>query len=255
MTCDDVTREAIDLLAYGEAAADRAALEAHLDACATCRTALADLQAIRQGIEARGTVEAPRGGDWTAFMAALDTRLDAVDRARGRWRTVRAGVLALAATLVVGIALGAWWEHTRRAAAPEPIAVSGGAPPAVVTQEVAVASVGATHLERSKLVLLGLLSKDANAPDADWTYERKVAGDLLPDTSLYRLAAERQHLAGLARVLKDLELVLLQTSLSDEGEAGTLARAQRVIRNRDLLTRIDTLSDRDAAPTRTAGGA
>ncbi len=257
MTCDDVTPDAVELLAFGEGTpAERAALDAHVAGCDACRARLEEIETIRRAIDGRGVVDAPPGGDWAPFMARLEARLDQADRARARWRPRGTFIVALAATLVLGVALGVWWEHGRRAVpAPQRLGVVAAAGSPVVPQDVAVAAVSVTHLERSKLVLLGLLNKDGSAAGADWTYEQKVAGELLPDTSLYRLAAQRQQLPGLARVLRDLELVLLQASLSDEGDAATLARLQRVIRDRDLLTRIDALADRAAAaPARASRG-
>jgi hypothetical protein len=46
--------------------------------------------------------------------------------------------------------------------------------------------------------------------------------------------------------MSDLELVLLQTSLADRQDPATLARLQRLIRKRDLVTRMDVawLGDR-----------
>ena len=48
------------------------------------------------------------------------------------------------------------------------------------------------HFERSKLVVLGLATLDPqHARATDWQHERQLATSLLPDTRLYRLAAER----------------------------------------------------------------
>ena len=51
------------------------------------------------------------------------------------------------------------------------------------------------HFERSKLVVLGLATKDpAQVTSADWTYERDLAATLLTDTRMYRMAAEDRGL-------------------------------------------------------------
>jgi hypothetical protein len=72
-----------------------------------------------------------------------------------------------------------------------------------------VAAVGEQHLERSKLVLLGLTSKDAEeTTSSEWHFERELASRLLADTRLYRQAAEEQGLATMAGVMRDLEFVL-----------------------------------------------
>jgi hypothetical protein len=99
------------------------------------------------------------------------------------------------------------------------------------------------HFERSKLVVLGLATKDpADASGADWEYERTLAGTLLTDTRLYRLAAEERGLGSLASVMEDLELVLLQASMSDTPDASALEQLQRVIRKRDLVTKIELVT-------------
>jgi hypothetical protein len=43
----------------------------------------------------------------------------------------------------------------------------------------------------------------------------------------------------LARVMGDLELVLLQTSLADTPDADVLEQIQRLIHKRDLVTKMD----------------
>ncbi len=86
------------------------------------------------------------------------------------------------------------------------------------------------HFEKSKLVVLGLATKTADQRHpADWAYERELATSLLNDTRLYRLAAEDRGLDNLAGVMRDLELVLLQTSLTDANDPSSLPQLQRLI--------------------------
>ena len=96
------------------------------------------------------------------------------------------------------------------------------------------------HFERSKLVVLGLATKDSSALNAaDWSYERDAASSLLRDTRLYRAAAEERGLSTLAGVMRDLELVFLQTSMSEEPDPASLEQLQRLIRRRDLVTKLN----------------
>jgi hypothetical protein len=95
------------------------------------------------------------------------------------------------------------------------------------------------HFERSKLVLLGLATRDVDeADDAAWQYERDLATTLLDDTRLYRRAAEERGMTTLAGVMHDLEVVLLQTSMTEAPDARTLEQLQQLIRRRDLLTKM-----------------
>ncbi len=170
MTCDERTREGIERLAHGDVpATDRTALERHVASCAACRDALDDLRTIGREMHARGAVSAPPGGDWMVFMARLDRRLDEADgrprsddeehprRTQGHEEhemvkssascpsllrvlrvsveSRRRAVLALAATLVVGIALGSWWTRGRQPATPAPVAASGPSAPVVIAQQ------------------------------------------------------------------------------------------------------------------------
>lgn len=103
-----------------------------------------------------------------------------------------------------------------------------------------LAAVSEQHFERSRLVVLGLTARDPRRASArDWEYERRMAGSLLEDTRLYKQAAADRGMTSLAGVMSDLELVLLQTSLADRQDPATLARLQRLIRKRDLVTRMD----------------
>ena len=102
------------------------------------------------------------------------------------------------------------------------------------------AAVSEEHFERSKLVILGLATRDAHTVSpSDWAYERQLAGALLDDTRLYKQAAQARGLGALAGVMSDLELVLLQTSLTEEPDAATLNRLQRLIRKRDLVSKME----------------
>jgi hypothetical protein len=99
------------------------------------------------------------------------------------------------------------------------------------------------HFERSKLVVLGLATKDpADRRASDWAYERELASSLLNDTRMYRLAAEDRGLTHIAGVMRDLEMVLLQTSMTDEKDPGALRQIQRVIQKRDLLEKMDAVA-------------
>ena len=103
----------------------------------------------------------------------------------------------------------------------------------------ALSALSDQHFERSKLVVLGIATKDAR--QADWAYERQLAGTLLSDTRLYRVAAEERGMQSLAGVMRDLELVLLQTSMSEQRDTASLEHLQRLIRRRDLITKMEVV--------------
>jgi hypothetical protein len=98
------------------------------------------------------------------------------------------------------------------------------------------------HLERSKLVVLGLATRDPHARARDWQYERALAGTLLSDTRLYRQAAMQDGASDVERVMRDLETVLLEASMSDQTDRAALARVQRLIARRDLVVKMQVMA-------------
>jgi hypothetical protein len=112
-----------------------------------------------------------------------------------------------------------------------------------------LATVGMRHLERSKLVVLGLATKEVDAASAtDWNYERQLATGLLNDTRLYRIAAEHRGLTSLANVMKDLELVLLQAAMAETTDRNALPQIQRFIQKRGLVQKMDVVGTTGLLP-------
>jgi hypothetical protein len=253
-TCHVQASGTIELLFYGELPpARRAEVERHLASCAGCRAALDELREISEALAGRPVVDAPAGGDWAGFMARLEPSLAEARTAAPRRMTGRlAPLLAMAALLAlvtIGVVSLVTWRGqlegiesdtgiasmTPEAAALDP----DGDSPVVPTAEAALAAVSEQHLARSKLVVLKLANGDR---DGDLSYERRLASSLLDDTRLYRLAAEQRGMSSLARVMEDLELVLLQTSMSESLDADTLTQIQRLIRKRDLVTKMNAVA-------------
>ena len=76
MSCHLQAGGTIELYFYGELPlAERAEVQAHMGQCAECRAALDDLSVIRAALAVRPDVATPPGGDWSGFMARLDTRI------------------------------------------------------------------------------------------------------------------------------------------------------------------------------------
>lgn len=260
--CDVQASGAIELWFYGELDPDeRRRIEFHLAVCAECRGALDELKTIRNALATRPVVTAPPGDDWTSLMSRIDLAVAQESRSPAkvvamppRSRPVPA-YLAMAAVLTLVTASVTYLARHResrpvestvatRVEAPSatvaPLPAADPGAPASAPQSDPFAAISEQHFERSKLVILGLASRDPhNSSSSDWAYERQLAGALLDDTRLYKQAAEARGLGPLAGVMSDLELVLLQTSLSDQGDAATLDRLQRLIRRRDLVSKME----------------
>ncbi len=241
----------IELYFYGELdASGRARVAAHLGRCEACRERLDDLAAIRRALAGRPVVDAPPAADWSGFMRRLDRStvalrpLNAPRRALTHLRVLA----AMAATLTIA-ALGIYMAMRVRQAAPppRPAAIAERAVPPAGGPAVPVADplreATAEHLERSKLVVLGLTALDPRQTHAaDWQYERRLAGTLLDDTRLYREMAQKRGLTDVAHVMRDLETVLIETSMSDSADREALARVQRLIAKRDLVVKMQLAS-------------
>jgi hypothetical protein len=246
-------------------AIERARTTAHLRECAVCRQRLDELQAIRRALASSPQVDAPPAGDWSGFMRRLDAAVKparrsvppvaVLERRRGAW-TVRQ-VVALAA-MVALVTIGVVTAARFRAAAPAgaPAVASNGetslAVPSAATAatdatrnaEQSLREISAEHLERSKLVVLGLATRDPEHTSADdWQYERRLAGTLLSDTRLYRLAAQDRGVSDVAHVMRDLETVFLEASLSDSSDKDALERVQRLIDKRGLVVKMQVMSN------------
>jgi hypothetical protein len=268
MTCVIQAAGTIELFFYGELpAAERAEVQSHLRLCAECQQALEDLAVIRAALASRPEVAAPPGGDWAAFMTRLD---DAIRRTSGGWdgpgdsgrdegstRPALVETLAwqrrivpyLAVAALLALVTASVLMRLRQPSGPVPASAlveSGQTGPREIASprpaNAGLVSLSGQHFERSKLVVLGLATKDATKPGEDsWGYERELASTLLDDTRLYRQAAEERGMKTLAGVMRDLELVLLQTSMSENPDGESLEQLQRLIRRRDLLTKMNAV--------------
>ncbi len=228
----------VELYFYDELEpSERAAFEAHVPGCRSCRAALAELEEIRTALAPMRAQGERSEFEWRAFMRRLDARLDAESAPR---RRTSPGVLVaagIAATLAIGVVTGVLWQRER--------ARELGVPTPAIDNELRddrerSRDAAAEHLDRAKIVLLGLANKDAGAVSVDdWSYERSLAASLLPDTRLLRLSALEEGDGEMASLLSDLEVLLLQTSFSAEHDRATLSRLQRYINRRDLLVRTE----------------
>ncbi|MCA1650581.1 MAG: hypothetical protein LC753_09980 [Acidobacteria bacterium] len=257
--CGILASGEVELYFYDELDdAARVSVERHVGACEECRRALEELSVIRAALSARPEVTAPPGADWSGFMARLDAavRRDRPSTTSGESGPVTPARIAVAPprAYVAYLAVAALLAlvtmsvvFVLRARAPEqPVVTTSASPPAPSpAPALGLASLSEQHFERSKLVVLGLASKDArSASAADWGYERELASTLLSDTRLYRMAAEDSGLRPLADVMGDLEILLLQTSMSTGNADGeNLEQLQRLISKRDLLAKMDVVAN------------
>ena len=237
--CLHASSERLTLYFYGELSdGERRAFDEHVASCDACTASLTELALMRSALAARADVSRPPG-EWDAFMGRLLLRLKNAGHGDGAARQVPTHrplgwrALAVAAALLLAVGAGVTWQRAVLSPGNTRSADAGSG-------EIALSAAAEQHLERAKLVVLGLAMKDpAQTTAADWEYERGLAESLLPETRLFRLSAADRGDTRLANLLGDLESVLLQASMSAEAEPSELERLQRVIRRRDLLVRMD----------------
>jgi hypothetical protein len=263
-TCRYQDTGAIELYFYDEVdAAERAGIAAHVRHCRECASTLEDLRTIRAALAARPDIAAPPSGDWSAFMGRLNAAVreirpgtpaaETIGPSRQNVATFRprpvaysyAGLVAMAALLAI-VTIGVVFVARQRTTIPVwQDSVAGEATPSALTPvgTTGLRSAGARHFERSKLVVLGLAARESEqgAP-SEWAYERELATSLLNDTRLYRMAAEERGLATLAGIMRDLEIVLLETSMAEDTDSAALEQIQRLIRKRGLIQKMDTVA-------------
>ena len=257
--CDVQESGAVELYFYDELdAGERDRIAAHVRQCRACASVLEDLRMIRQALAARPDVSAPASGDWSGFMRRLDSAVRQTSAvipgvpphtvAEFRPRSVPlsyAGLFAMAALLAI-VTIGVAFVARQRSVMPTWQDSSASVPSTAALSPVATTglqSAGARHFERSKLVVLGLAGRESQASTpSDWAYERQLATSLLNDTRLYRMAAEERGLTGLAGIMRDLEIVLLETSMAEETDSAALEQIQRLIRKRGLIQKMDTVA-------------
>jgi hypothetical protein len=267
-TCAIQASGSIELLFYGELPdAERFVVTQHLRTCAECRSTLDELGVIRSALASRPDIASPPGGNWSSFMTRLESAIGSsaasvvpfeIRHAVYSPRRSMVPYLAMAALLalvtmsVVFVARQTPQGETA-AGTPAPAIAPAGRESAVTSErsepDPALAALSEQHFKRSKLVVLGLTTKDASAVGpADWAYERELASTLLSDTRLYRRAAEQHGMNAIAGVMRDLELVLLQTSMAEAPDAASLEQIQRLIRRRDLVTKMEVVNSAGLVP-------
>ena len=210
------------------------------------------MREIQTALATRPDVAAPPAEHWAPFMARLDAAVRnerpsassvkvrpltaAVRRAPTRQYAAYVAMAALLALVTMSVAYVIRYRAVTGSSTSTASSVATAeTEPRPWTQDAAFAALSEQHFERSKLVVLGLASKDVDKDEgAAWGYERELASTLLNDTRLYRLTAEERGMTALAKIMGDLELVLLQASSSGEPEAATLQQIQSLIRKRDL---------------------
>lgn len=225
---------------YGETA-DRAATDAHLEACPMCALAYQALSHVLEAIEAPPVPERPVG-----YEREVWRRLEGFMReeARGGWlawlrdrftvspRLVLAG--GMAALIVLAFVAG----RLSKTPAETPVQSAGNG-----RDRILLIAVG-DHLERSRMVLVELVNASSEGP-VSIVAEQAGAEDLVVENRLYRQAAIQAGESSLATVLEDLERVLLEIAHAPSTlPAADLETIRQRIEGQGLLFKIRVIESR-----------
>lgn len=239
---------------YGEGRADEeAGLDEHLRTCDSCRAAFAELRETLQLVDAAAVPE-PDPGFERVMWARIQPNLATAPRASSSWSVRQWLPLAAAASLAVAAGGFVWWEHRHPAPMATTVAVAPEMP-GVVRTSTSTTGRGALaarervlltaldqHFQQSEMLLVELM----NAPDAngEFAFERATADDLVASGRLYRVTAQQNGDSQLARMLDDLEAVLVEVARSPEKPSKRdIASLRARIDDNGLLFKVRAVSN------------
>lgn len=182
---------------YGEAAP--AAEAAHLEGCETCRAAYADLQRLLNTMDAATVPD--RGPDYGAEVwSRLSKRWQ--PRSRTWWLMPPRWVVAAGMALLI---LGAFLAgRYSRPVTKAPVLVAAGG------NRILLHALS-DHLERSQRMLVELVNTGGSPGQQEW------AERLLEANRLYRQVAASSGEQGIAQLLDQMEMLLLEVAHGDNG--------------------------------------
>jgi hypothetical protein len=227
---------------YGEDA-NRAATRQHLDGCAECSIAFAEIESdlgVLKAVEAPARDEAYGRAVWASIAGSLPVyEVQKRSWLHGRLLPVLS-YAAVCALLVAGaFVAGRQWEHARQ---PKTTEIKTPAP----VQEHVVLVVLNDHLDRSERLLVELKHADADSEEMV-SPMRDEARSLLAANRICRQNAAEQDDPALATALEHLDHVLAELASQPGGlNAATITKLQNEMNADGLLFEVRVLRSRIA---------
>jgi hypothetical protein len=251
------TEEDLVLHFYGETGPDEERrVDEHVASCSACRQSWTELGETLKLVDA-ATVPEPGAGFERTMWARVQQALPEPQATKTpAWRWVPA--LGMAAAIVTAVGVGYAWRssHEPRATAiPSAGAQANASAPAGGT--IVRASLTDLQKTRERVLLTALndhfqqtevlLTELMNSPDegrADIDFERQAADDLVASGRLYRVTAQQSGDLQLARMLDDLESVLVDVANSPEHVSRKDFQSLRTrIDDQNLLFKVRAVSN------------
>ena len=226
--------------------------DAHLAACPACASAFEELGATL-GVMSRRERQEPEDVFWTGYWDRLAERLDASEKTEGKtvpwWRrAVRPvefhpywAIGTAAAMLLIGIFIGKW------VFGPPAIQQRQGGPVADssprTAEMVALENRTDRYLQRSKVILLGLINFDPETEDPvtlNLPQQQVMSQDLLQEADYLKNALNESPNSQLKQLITDLEVILLQiANLESERDLSAVEMVKSGVDRRGILLKIN----------------
>jgi hypothetical protein len=236
---------------YGEPV-DRTAVEAHLAACASCRTELASLELVLAVVD-RSPIpdrDETHGEEvWLRLQPQLASKSGLRQRFNWTWPLWWRGWAvggAIAALVVAAFLAGRFWPRPEK---PMETAISAQARDRILLAAVA------DHVERSEILLLALANSEqtGGGGKVDISWEQEQAQELVAGNRIYQETAERMGEPGLSSVLDDLGRVLLTVAHSPSNVSpGELEDLRQRIESQGMLFKMQVVDSQLQARVKAA---
>ena len=234
-----LSEEQIILHCYGDAS-DGAAIDQHLEGCAECRAEFGKVKNLLAEIPAIEVPEPP----YLEQKVWLNLRDRLVEEKSPVWNRLftwsKWAVGGVVAVLIVAAFLaGRFWPRHDNS--------NDGTTAKINPERVVLVAVG-DHLERSQMFLIEIMNSDPSGQNGI-AGQQELARNLLDDNRLYRQSAQRSGDLEVARVLDQLERVLVEIANSPpELTSSNVREIRSRIQSQDLLFKIHVLGTKISRP-------
>jgi hypothetical protein len=225
----------------------------HMETCSSCRSEFEKMKSALEIMDLREQDSLP-GEFWSDFQQRLESRLDREEKRKKtnvvqffsplkmlrtvpRWTQYLAAAILLVA---IGIFIGRYFSPGSYS--PEPVAQIDNQSSSLIKQT-AVDDRAYRYLERSKILLLGIVNLDPEAEEAsapDYSRERQVARGLIQEAAVLKDDLTNANQRKLYQLVSDLEVILLQiANLETTNDLPAVEMIRSGVDRRGILLKIN----------------
>ena len=161
--------------------------------------------------------------DWTIFWNELSARLSDVPSGRMRdlvervveslrMRPILRYGISAVSLILIGVLIGRIALTT-----PQELEIKGLSEKLSETEKTLLSERAQNYLQRSKILLLGIINTTADAPNS-WSKEREVSRSLITEASGLQRALSDADQQRMRKLVGDLQLILLQIANLEQGQ-------------------------------------